>query len=339
MVKNAVIALLVLVSSTSVFAQEDPTSRRAAVSDVPLLERNRVFKNIPGEHTGEMYEAVLALHFSFGTGMQESYDEANLNQRPDWALLPTVSMIVNLRQLFQDSDPVRTPSYMPRFRLTAIRSAPPVANQTTTQWVFDGTIGHYSNGQEGCPFQQQDKNNGCAFPSPVDDADVVANTVNGSFTSHYLEAGAARRWIRWADTLLPNGRIPAKRTVIAFLRFRDYEALSGIRGGMEDDVKRLYGSMRIRVGSEAIFETDAASPWRGPHWINGWIEYSNGHSRVGAWRGAVEYGKTFDGVGGLGVFARGYFGHDDYNIAFLQHLNVLQVGVALGGERRPTFRP
>ena len=45
-------------------------------------------------------------------------------------------------------------------------------------------------------------------------------------------------------------------------------------------------------------------------------------------------------VDGLtGLFVRRYFGHDDYNIAFLRKINVLQIGVALGGERRPTFRP
>ena len=93
MIQFALVALLALLSATSAVAQEDPTSRRAAVSDVPLLERNRIFVNIPDEHTGELYEAVLALHFSFGTGMQQSYDTANETKQPHWALLPSSALV------------------------------------------------------------------------------------------------------------------------------------------------------------------------------------------------------------------------------------------------------
>jgi len=97
--------------------------------------------------------------------------------------------------------------------------------------------------------------------------------------------------------------------------------------------------LRIRGGLEAVFENDAEGWLQGPYWISGWGEHSNGHERVGKWRGAAEIGKTFDRHHGAGVFLRGYYGHDDYNIAFLRHLAVLQAGITLGGERRPTFRP
>ncbi len=339
--RGARFLVIASVVAAPAFAQEDPTSRRAGVVDVPLVERSRVFKNIPDDETGEIYEAFLALHFSVGGSMQDSYDEAKLTKKPDWAILPTVSMIVNLRQLHADSAPVRTPSYMPRVRVTAVRTKPPVNKETTGQWVFDGTFGHYSNGQEGCTFQQQNRGQDCAFPSPISDDDLIENGLDGSFSSHYLEGAAAHRWITWSDQLLPNGRLPNTRLMTAFVRVRDYESLSGLGGGMSDDLKRLYGSLRIRAGGEVVFENDVdeVGPLHGAQWFGAWIEHSNGHARVGAWRGAVEYGKTFDKLNGTGLFVRGYFGHDDYNIAFLRKINVLQIGVALGGERRPTFRP
>ncbi len=335
----ATILLVLLIAAMPAFAQEDATSRRAAVVDAPLLEPSRVFKNVPDETTGEFYEALLALHFAVGGNMQDSYDAAAQNRRSDWAVLPTITMMVNLRQLQADSAPVRTPSFMPRFRLTAVRSAPPVAKQTTAQWVVDAAFGHYSNGQDGCTFQQQDRSNGCTLSTPVRDEDLIENGVDGSFSSHYLEGAVARRWIRWTDTLLANGRIPSARIVTAFVRVRDYRSVSWIGGGMSDDLQRLYGAVRIRAGGEAVFETDGDGRFRGPHLIDGWIEHAGGRSRAGSWRGAVEYSKTFDGINGTGVFVRGYAGHDDYNIAFLRQIRVLQIGVILGGERRPTFRP
>lgn len=330
--------IIAAVVAVPAFGQEDKTARRAAVVDVPLLERNRIFKNFPDDKTGELYEALLAVHFLVGGSMQDSYDAAKLGKQPDWEVLPTITMMVNLRQLHADSAPVRTPSYMPRFRVTVVRTAAVNPKETTGQWVFDGTFGHYSNGQEGCTFIQQDRTQDCAFTTPIADADLIENGIDGSFSSHYLEGAAARRWITWSDRLLENTRIPSRRVVTAYLRVRDYETLSGIGGGMSDDLKRLYGSLRIRGGGEALFENDNESWLQGQQWFGGWVEHSNGHERVGRWRGAVEYGKSFDKMNGTGVFVRGYFGHDDYNIAFLRRINVLQVGVTLGGERRPTVR-
>jgi len=119
---------------------------------------------------------------------------------------------------------------------------------------------------------------------------------------------------------------------------RDYKLLSGVGGGMSDDIRSLYGSLRIRAGVDAVFENDAPGRLQGPRWAGAWVEHSNGHARVGKWRAAAEFGKTFDRMHGTGVFLRAYVGHDDYNIAFLRDIAVLQIGVALGGERRPTFR-
>ena len=166
--------------------------------EVPFLEPTRLFKNIPDKITEEWFEAQLSLHFVVGKGrrMQDSFSLARTNKKADWVFFPTISMIVNLRQVKQESAPVRTPSYMPRFRMTAIR---------------------------------------------------------------------------------------------------------------------------------------------GPFWVSGWAESSNGSDRVGKLRTAAEIGKTFDAFRGTGVFARWYKGHDDYNLAFLERINVVQIGFTFGGERRPQF--
>lgn len=320
-------------------AKDDRTARRAGVVDIPMLERSRIFRNVPNDKTEELYEGWLALHFSLGGSMQLSYDDAQMSGKPDWVLLPSFSMIVNLRQTEEDSAPVRTPSYMPRLRLTAVRTTAP-SNQGSRQVVFDGTFGHYSNGQDGCLFEGQDPDRDCAFLRPVADEALRVNRRDGSFSSHYLEGGAAFRWLTWKNELLANTRVPSARVITAFVRARDHKVLSGLPGGMSDDLLRLYGSRRVRAGGEFLSEIRTTERWwGGPYWVNAWVEVSNGDApQVRKWRTSAETGKTLDGLNGTGVFVRWYYGHDDYNIGFLQPLNVVQVGLTLGGERRPTYK-
>lgn len=341
-------------------AQEDPTARRAGSVDIPLLERSRIFVNIPNSKTGEIYEGLIALHFPVKGNMQDDYallsgrfqECGALVDRPCqlthvWSKLASASMIVNLRQTHENSAPVRTPSYMPRVRLTLVHTTGTVDENPLTlvrtllssrQWVTEITpIGHYSNGQDGCLFVGQDASNGCTFPTPVPDNALVVNRINGSFSSHYIEGAVARRWLAWSSTEFANGRLGSTSVRSVFLRVRDYTLYSGLGGGMESDLRRLYGTLRVRAGAEYLQETTTGPD--GPWWVTGWIEHSNSHApnNVTRWRGSAEIGKTFDGMGGTGIFARWYVGHDDYNLGFLQKINVLQFGLTLGGERRPTY--
>jgi hypothetical protein len=330
------LSLVVLgLSSDRVFAQEDETARRAAVVDIPLIERSRIFKNIPDKDTGELFEAWLGVNFLFHGNMQQSYDDAKLNNNThDWENLLSFTMAVNLRQMRLKSAPVVTPSYMPRFRFTRVWTERPAAGPTTGQFVSDFTVGHYSNGQAGCTFQQQDPDADCQFRAPTPADQLTANGKDGSFSTHYLEGAVAYRWIYWDNSFAGGGtRVPSKNIFAAYLRVRDYKLLSGVPGGMDEDLRPLYGTLRARVGVDVVNELGI-----GPLWYGGWLEYSNGDAElVGRYRGAIEIGQTFDWAHGLGVFARYYQGHDDYNIAFLQPLKVFHLGFSLGGERRPTF--
>jgi hypothetical protein len=274
--------------------------------------------------------------------MQDSYDRAREHDRADWAWVPSFSMVTNLRQLHEDSAPVRSPSYLPRLRLTVARTAAipeSFEKASTTQWVLDATLGHYSNGQAGCLFAQQVEENDCRLPDGTADSTLVVRP-GGSFSSHYLEAGVARRWLRWSNQLMGNGRNGATRVVGIFARYRDYAVLSEWPGGMDEDLRRLYGDRRIRAGVDVSWESSSSAWWTGAAWAHGWIEVSNGEAAaVDGMRAALEVGKGFDRAGGTGIFLRYYDGHDDYNAAFLAPLRVLQVGISLGGERRPSLRP
>lgn len=328
-----------LTATAMAWAQTDKTARRAGGVDIPLMERSRIFANIPNDDTGEIYEGLVALHFPLGGSMQQSYDDARLGH-PDWGWLPSFSMMSNLRQLREDSAPVRSPSYMPRLRFTAVRTpAIPFETKgvTTKQIVLEGSVGHYSNGQAGCLFVQQSGPD-CALPSDVADESLTVLR-GGSFSSHYVEAGAAYRWLRWSSVLQADSRQGASRIVSVFARVRDYHLLSGVPGGMDTDLRRLYGATRVRAGADYTCETAEAGCFLGISWAGAWAEYSNGTARaVKGARIAVEVGRTLDWLGGTGFFVRYYNGHDDYNAAFLTSLNVVHIGVSLGGERRPSFK-
>lgn len=337
----AVVAAVWLASPDTAWAGQDKTARRAGGVDIPLMERSRLFRNLPNDDTGEIYEGFIAVHFPLGGSMQESYDDARKQKAPDWAWLPSFSMMSNIRQLEEDSAPVRSPSYMPRLRFTAVKtSVIPFAieeDTTTTQLILEGTVGHYSNGQSGCLLEQQTGDD-CELPAGVDDDDLVVRR-GGSFSSHYVEAGIGYRWLRWSDTLQADTRQGTRRILGVYARLRDYNLMSSVPGGMDADLRRLYGATRVRAGADYVCETAEPGCKFGISWIGGWAEYANGSARaVEGVRFAVEVGRTSDWLGGTGFFVRYYNGHDDYNAAFLNSLNVLHVGVSLGGERRPSVK-
>jgi len=318
--------------------KDDQTGRRPGTVDIPLMERSRFLRNVPNADTGEHYEGFIAAHFPLGGSMQTSYDKAGLGSAA-LAFLGSFSMMSNVRQLDEESAPVRSPSYMPRLRITAVRtgSIPFIVDRATRQWVADFTVGHYSNGQSGCLYEQQ-MGPECQLPDGIPDDDLRVRR-GGSFSSHYLELGVARRWLWWDDSYLGGTtRRGAKHVLAVFGRSRDYRALSGVGGGMDRDLGRLYGWRRQRVGLEYAREASPANFFAGQSWLQGWVEHSRGTARaVSGLRVSVEAGHSFDRVGGTGLFVRYYNGHDDYNAAFTTPLNVVQVGLSLGGERRPTY--
>ncbi len=107
--------------------------------------------------------------------------------------------MVKLRLFFNDpSAPVRTPSYMPK--------------GTGQMFFFDlhdthsdliallGTVGHHSNGQDGCLYAFQhppddDPNANCQPTPPLDRTHVEVNRKDGSFSTNYLLFGARYRRI------------------------------------------------------------------------------------------------------------------------------------------------
>lgn len=208
-----VLWLLLLVGGPPTYAQgmlsngKEPVVDRIMSTTVPLLERNTFSQPMPNAKVGSWFEGFLAVHLPLVDSYTRSLDSAWQRSQRRHGNAVVVSMLVNLRMTRESSAPVRTPSYMPRIRY--VHGVTTRNNWRVRQWLFDGTLGHYSNGQDGCLYEGQAGDN-CQFPAPVAERDLRTNRRDGSFSSHYLEAGVTRRWLSIDDANFDDDRVRAR---------------------------------------------------------------------------------------------------------------------------------
>ena len=342
------LALIPVLCATTALAQapappaatantEAPVVERIMTTTVPLLERNTFSQPFPNNRIGSWFEGMLAVHLPLLDSYTNSLDSAwQHHQRTASGHAVVVSMLVNLRMTRESSAPVRTPSYMPRLRYVHSRTRR--EQQSVRQWLFDGTVGHYSNGQDGCLYQGQ-SGEACAFATPMAVRDRRTNRRDGSFSSHYLEAGITRRWIRMDDANFSDDRVRARTMTHVGMRVRDYSLMSGIGGGMVDELREAYGNPPVRLQAGRTWESNRDHARSGSQWLDGFVEFLPSRApQVDPIRIVVEYGRSFDAFRGAGFFVRAYSGRDDYNLGFLTNLRVVHLGIAMGGEGRPSFR-
>jgi hypothetical protein len=107
--------------------------------------------------------------------------------------------MVKLRMFVKErSSPVRTPSYMPKgtgqlfwFKLQ---------EQKVDLFAAQATVGHHSNGQDGCLFkiqerESEDSDADCIPEIPADRTPSEINRRDGSFSTNYLQFGWRYRHI------------------------------------------------------------------------------------------------------------------------------------------------
>ena len=286
----------------------------------------------------------IILKDSFGQATRRLLAAA---RNPVWGWQVSATPMVRLRLFNEASNPVRTPSYMPKATVQIARfrnrsrakpsdeaefSKGPVA-----LWLVDAVpFGHHSNGQSGCLLTSQVRGPGgaCidAFPPPPRGS---INTVDGSFSTNYIqacllygrlyldaagapEADYATRW-EWRAggglQMNPKGYLP---------------------GAIEEPLSAMYGATRIVADAEVARR-------------DGW--------RCGRVEAAVRLQYLHDpppGVpplitsaeasclprhwGGSGVFVRFYRGQDYYNLGFAESITRLQVGFTLQQDTFLSFK-
>ncbi|MFN2398813.1 MAG: hypothetical protein ABR543_09290 [Gemmatimonadaceae bacterium] len=323
--------------------------------DQPLihhLERSNIFLNIPNGKTHTAYEAQLAPSFAF----RQSLPRANARvfdseQRAHLATSLTFTMLVRLRQTTESSSPVRTPSYMPKltfqlFRVKRADAAPvtevragSAVNMHTTQL----TVGHYSNGQDGCLFQHQQKiGDDCVEVVNDPPSGPLLNRKDGSFSTNYIQIGQYfRRMSLNPDLPTEDLSVAAVRASSIGIAARLHKPLSGIPSGMTKELRDLYGTTQVMAVAERLERKQRGIFGLGPGQmrLEAFAEYLvGGPDEVPPVRLSVEISRTYDRKGGWGGFARYYYGQDYYNLGFLTTLSVLQIGLIVDQEHLPTFK-
>lgn len=291
-----------------------------------FLERNYFFWSLPPispnptPHTWWLrFEAQVALHLFFFNNIGRVAD-----RRGHWAGAFALDFVHRVRMLNRDSDPVRTPSYLPRITGQLARFYYPRTGSfyEVGELLFDVQVGHHSNGQEYCPFAAGVRDGQCPPFATDSPRYELVNLENGNFSTNYLRVGAHHRFILDLDENHVVHR--------SFALGARYERASSVGpGGIDAPHDQLYGRNRLELDGELQVLDSHLLPGLG--WWPGLI----GHHRAelsyewvqGTGPGiarhniSAELSRSFLQAGGLGAFLRLYRGQDYYNINYVHRID------------------
>jgi hypothetical protein len=332
-------------------AQSDDRRDFAPIGSFVFLGDDRISLKPDGsylfQHTdGDLvFEAQLAPDIRIVDNFGRALERVLESDRPRvMAYSVFGTFLTRLRMFDEASNPVRTPSYMPKATVQVAwmknlsTSDPADGERFLTgpieMWLLSVIpFGHHSNGQNGCLFNEQVRIDGdCQPESPIGTDPEDVNRENGSFSTNYMTFGLEYR------RLYPDGDDPNDIRAITRREWGiggsvELNPTGYIGGSISDTLKPLYGPTRYRLTADI-----AAGNWRAPiPWVD----------RINCGRAWAEASAMFiDGAaesvddvftveaaclparwGGAGLFVRYYRGQDYYNAAFLENINRVQFGL------------
>lgn len=298
---------------------------------VPFLEGTDVFFAL---HQDTVFEADIRPHLVAFQNFTDLIDIAEQAQRAGgpkrFALSITGTPGVRLRMFDQVSRPVRTPSYMPRGNVQLIwaRNLSPIAaafaqddplgpaESQVSLWEAHAIVGHHSNGQDGCFFEDEEReedNGECVSVRPIVGERLV-NKQDGSFSTNFVRIGLNYRR-NYLDEELWARREWGFRVDL------EYHPRAWVDEVMVD----LYGRLRTEVAGTIASRELRWCPKRAE--AMGSIQAIDGHPES-VWPVAVtaQFSCFPTREGGWGVFVRYYGGQDYYNLGLLDNIQRIHVG-------------
>jgi hypothetical protein len=271
--------------------QEDPSDRESGEEPPPQVR------------TADVVRANLEpsyLVYPFGlSGLDPLFFEANIAPhfvvgRTAWPFAVVLTPKILLRMFRERSEPVKTPSYMPRLSIFVWFT------QTLTgepQLYTSLTLSHHSNGQTESFFEEDGSN----------------NHDTGDFSTNFVEAslyvtGHTQRMFGWSALSL-EWHPDINRSV---------------------ELPGRYGLFRLHLSSAVLSELPlhGALSARLSAILDG-LQRSSRHAAVRVLERfpfALRFAFLVPGID-LGFYVSYYFGHDYYNIWFDRLINVIQVGI------------
>lgn len=329
-----------LVSAFTVLLVSPPGLRAQAITPpgtetnagpiIPFLEGTDVFLSLektPDERwrRSTVFEGDIFPHMVVYQNFTDVIDAGRQSARVDprriaWVVSGTPA--VRIRMFEEISRPVRTPSYMPRGNVQmifarGIREALALGGEKrnrVTLWEGHAIVGHHSNGQDGCLYQDEvrDGEQCDRVSAAPGTARRLINTRDGSFSTNYARIGVNFRRNYLDDNLWAN---------------REW----GLRGDVEQHfrmdplIRDLYGRTRF-TGAASYAARDTRVCARRLD-VSGSAQAIVG-ADVDVWPVAVTAQVSCFPFarGGWGFFVRYYGGQDYYNIGFLENIQRVQFG-------------
>ncbi len=308
-------------------------------SIIPFLEGTDVFIT---SDDGVVFEANIQPHL---VGFQNFTDSLDVTRRKSVSVSISGTPGVRIRMFTSTSRPVRTPSYQPRVnvqllwirdrdRITAFlrdlgeRVGAPAPKENLVRlglWEGHIIVGHHSNGQDGCFFEGQSRDDEDVCQPPMEfDADLV-NRQDGSFSTNFIRTGInyRRNWLQ-----------PVARGSIESIAVRDLTLRGDIewhpRAWVDEEMVDHYGRLRLRAAVDWARSRTGARGWQCPKrlQVGAGIEYIDSPPEdVSHWVQTAQVSCFPAENGGWGLFVRVYNGQDYYNLGFVEEIRRLHVGV------------
>ena len=224
------------------------------------------------------------------------------------------TIMIRLRMFNQDSNPVKTPAFMPKvtFQFAGFKSlldphARPIdpVPSTVSVTAVNAVVGHHSNGQDGCVFALN-SNDTC-------NSDIRAgravNTEDGSFSTNYVRLGGyfGRMTIGDVDFVVTEQK--------GFGIALEYHPCGcGGGGWLKEPIRSLYGETHLTLTADYA----KAELWR---FYRFELRFQYNYA-VACQDCVLRHGANAELFGqlrswnGVGYYLRYDYGRDYYNIAF-----------------------
>jgi hypothetical protein len=313
----------------------------------PLIDTDGTYVLNDAPHSGLVFEAQIAPRIIiFDSIANAANDVLAPDKKGVWGWQASATPMVRLRMFDVTSNPVRTPSYMPKgtvqlAKLRNLSSATDPDEEAFNRgpiemWLIDTIpFGHHSNGQDGCLFtsQSRDANGDCIEGSPAQPRHV--NTIDGSFSTNYIQAIVNYGRLYLDSVGAPDAEF-ATRWLWRIGAGMQWNPQGYIGGAIDEELSDIYGPTRV------LFEAKVA---RRDVWRCGRVEGSVRAQYIGSSSPGIPAAITSSegfclpkGWGGTGLFARFYHGQDYYNLGFVTSISRLQFGFVMQKDTFLSFR-
>ena len=268
-----------------------------------------------------LFEASVLPHFLVLKSKKMAGDAENAHR---WSFLFTPG--VRVRMMHGRSDPVRSPSYMPRidFQRLLVRDH----GSTVHVWEWHAGAGHHSNGQTGCPFADQTSSNGRCVPQTFagDPAVREVSYRTGGFSTNDARGGVDFRHNvvdKEGQTVRDwSAGVEYQREFKTDPDLKPFYSQNRLNGSVALAWKDLPGTSRLRAGLDVGLAVDRPLP------------------TVARWSFSPEVAWFPWSQVGVGLFARLYRGRDYYNIRFADNVpHRFQFGVEFEQDGFLKFKP